>query len=100
MNLELSRQQMLIYWVGTPNQNRRTNRLHGQVRIGAAQRELSRANGERFLALATAACCALTGYASTAPRCSPKGPVFGTKPMTACGGLGKSSLAHPSTGNI
>ena len=31
-------------------QHRQTNRLYRQVRIGAAQRELSRANGERFVA--------------------------------------------------
>ena len=50
MNLQLSRQQILLYWAGTPNQHRQTNRLYRQMRIGAAQRELSRANGERFLA--------------------------------------------------
>ena len=41
---------MSRYWVGTPNQHRQTNRLYRRMRIGAAQRELSRNNGERFLA--------------------------------------------------
>ena len=50
MDLQLSRQQILLYLAGTPNQHRQTNRLYRQMRIGAAQRELSRANGERFLA--------------------------------------------------
>ena len=50
MDLQLSHQQILLYWAGTPNQHRQTNRLYRQMRIGAAQRELSRANGERFLA--------------------------------------------------
>ena len=50
MGLQLSRQQILLYWAGTPNQHRQTNRLHRQMRIGASQRELSCANGERFLA--------------------------------------------------
>ena len=50
MDLQLSLQQILLYWAGTPNQHRQTNRLYRQMRIGAAQRELSRANGERFLA--------------------------------------------------
>ena len=64
MDLQLSRQQILLCWAGTPKQRRQTNHLYRQMRIGAAQRELSRANGERFLA--TAACRALTGYATTA----------------------------------
>ena len=50
MDLQLSRQQISLCWVGTPNQHRQTDRLYRQMRIGAAQRELSRANGERFLA--------------------------------------------------
>ena len=49
MDLQLSRQQILLYWAGTPNQHRQTNHLYRQMRIGAAQRELSRANSERFL---------------------------------------------------
>ena len=50
MDLQLSRQQILLYWAGTPNQHRQTNRLYRQMRIGAAQRALSRANGKRLLA--------------------------------------------------
>ena len=50
MDLQLSRQQILLYWAGIPNQHRQTNRLCRQMRIGAAQRELSRASGEQFLA--------------------------------------------------
>ena len=50
MDLQLSRQQILLYSTGTANQHRQTNRLYRQMRIGAARRELSRANGERFLA--------------------------------------------------
>ena len=49
-DLQLSLQQVLLYWAGTPNQHRETNRLYRQIRIGAAQRELSRANGECFMA--------------------------------------------------
>ena len=37
-------------WAGTPDQHRQTNRLYRRTRIGAAQRELSRNNGERLLA--------------------------------------------------
>ena len=49
MDLQLSRQQILLYWADTPNQHLQINRLCRQMRIGAAQRELSCANGERFL---------------------------------------------------
>ena len=51
MDLQLLQQQILLYRAGTPNQHRQTNRLLcRQMHIGAARRELSRANGERFLA--------------------------------------------------
>ena len=50
MDLHLSRSHILRYWAGTPDQHRQTNSLYRRVRIGAAQRELSRNNGERFLA--------------------------------------------------
>ena len=50
MDLQLSRTHILRYWTGTPDQNRRTNHLFRRMRIGPAQRGLSRNNGERFLA--------------------------------------------------
>ena len=50
MDLQLSRQQILPYAAGASNQRRPTNRLHRHMRIGDAQRELSRAVGRRFLA--------------------------------------------------
>ena len=40
---------MLLSGAGTPMQHRQNGRLYRQMRIGAAQREFSRANGERFL---------------------------------------------------
>ena len=86
MDLQLSRQQILLCLAGAPNRQRQTNRLRRQMRIGAVQRELSRANGEQIVALATAASRALAGYATAAPWCSPKGPIFGAKPITDCGG--------------
>ena len=51
MDLHLSRSHILRYWAGNPDQHRRTNRLYRRMRIGAAQRELSRNNGDRFLPL-------------------------------------------------
>ena len=50
MNLHLSRSHILRYWAGTPDQHRQTNRLYRRMRIGAAQHELSRNNGERVSA--------------------------------------------------
>ena len=41
---------MLRYWAGTPDQHRQTNHMYRRMRIDAAQRELSRNNGERCLA--------------------------------------------------
>ena len=51
MDLHLSHSHILRYWAGTPGQHRQTNRLYRRIWIGAAQRELSRNKGERFLAL-------------------------------------------------
>ena len=50
MDLHLSRSHILRFWASTPNQHRQTNRLYRRMRIGAAQLELSRNNGERFRA--------------------------------------------------
>ena len=50
MDLQVFCHDILRYWVGAPNQHRQTNRLCRRMRIGAAQRELCRDNGERILA--------------------------------------------------
>ena len=100
IELQLSRQQILLYWTGTPNQHRQTNRLHRQMRIGADNGSFPVLTANVCRHLAIASCRALTGYATAAPRCSPMRPIFGTKPMTACGCLGKLVLAHPSTRHI
>ena len=50
MDLQLSCTHILRYWPGIPDQHRQPNRLYRRMRVGAAQRELSRSNGERFLA--------------------------------------------------
>ena len=54
MDLHLSRPHILRNWAGPPDEHRQTNRLYRRLRIRAAQRELSRNNGERFLAPAYA----------------------------------------------
>ena len=50
LDLQHSRRHILLYWSGTPTQHRQANRLYRQMRIGAAQRELSRSQGQFFLA--------------------------------------------------
>ena len=50
MDLHLSRSHILRYSAGTPDQHRQCNRLYRRMRSEAAHRELSRNNGERFLA--------------------------------------------------
>ena len=79
MDLHLSRSRIFRYWAKTPDQHRQTNRPYRRTRVGAAQRELSRNNGERFLA---------SGYACV-PRADwlrryrdtelPKGGIFDTR---------------------
>ena len=49
MDLQHSRQHILHYWAGTPLQHQQANRLYRRMRVGAAQRELSRDQGARFL---------------------------------------------------
>ena len=43
------RHEILHYWAGTPNQHSQTNSLYRRMRIGAAQREFSGSNSERFM---------------------------------------------------
>ena len=48
MDLSNWRRHVLLYWLGTPDQHRQTNRLYRQMRIGAAARELARMTGARI----------------------------------------------------
>ena len=50
MDFQLYRHDLLRYWAGTPNKYRQTNRLYRRMRNGGAKREISRSNGEHFLA--------------------------------------------------
>ena len=50
LDLQHSRRHIFLYWSGTPTQHRQANRLHRQMRIGAAQRGLSRSKDQIFLA--------------------------------------------------
>ena len=50
MDLQLSRTHILRHWADNLDQHRQTDHFCRRMRIGAAQRELSRNNGERFLA--------------------------------------------------
>ena len=48
-DLSHARQHILEYWAGTPLQLRQANRVYRSMRVGAAQCELARAKGARFL---------------------------------------------------
>ena len=50
MELQLSRTHTSRFGAGTSDKRRQTNRLYRRMHIDAARRELSRNNGERFLA--------------------------------------------------
>ena len=100
MDLQLFRHELLQCWAGTPNQHRQTNRLYRRMRIGAAQRELSRSNGERFLAADYGCVLAQNGLAAAAPRCFPMEPPPSTRATTVRGGLGRSARARLPMGCI
>ena len=94
MDLQLSR-QLFLCWAGTPNQHRQSNRLHRQMLIGVAQRELSRPKGEGFLVpVARVARRTLTVFVITALRCSRTGPSLGTKPPKACGVIRENQRSY------
>ena len=97
MDLHLSRSHILRYWAGTPDQHRRTNRFYCRMRIGAAQRDHSRNNRERFLApgyacVSRADCLCL--YHDTV---LPKGAHVWYKGDDGLWWLGKSARALPKT---
>ena len=97
MDLHLSRPHILRYWARTPDQHRQTNRLFRRMRIGAAQRELYRNNGKRFLAPGSLVLPAPIGFAATTTRCFLREPTFGTRETMGYGGLEKSARARPRT---
>ena len=49
MDLQRSRQHVVQYWTGTLLQHQQENSLYRHMHVGAAQRELSRDQGARFL---------------------------------------------------
>ena len=50
LDLQHFRRHILLYWSGTPTQAQQANSLYRQMRIGAAQRELSSSQSQLFLA--------------------------------------------------
>ena len=101
MDFHLSRPHVLRYWTGSSDQHRQTNRLYRRMRIRAAQRELSRNNGERFLAPGYACVTRadwLRRYHDTVP---PMGAhVWYRRETMGCDGLEKLARAQSRTGYI
>ena len=97
MDLHVSRPHILRYWAGTPDQHRQTNRLYRRMRIGAAQRELSRNNGERFLAPGYACVTRADWLRRYHDTVLPKGARFWYKGEMGYDDLEKSARAQPRT---
>ena len=97
MDVHLSRSHILRYWAGTPDHHRQANRLYRRMRIGAAQRELSRNNGERFLTPGYACVSAPIGFVATTTQYFLRELTFGTRETMGYGGLEKLARALPRT---
>ena len=99
MDLHLSRPHILRYWAGTADQHRQTNRLYRRMRIGPADRELSRNNGERFLAPGYACVTRADRLRRYHDTVRPKGDHFWYKGGTMGGHVAweKSARAQPRT---
>ena len=91
IDLQLSRTHILRYWAGTPDQRRQTNRLYRWMRIGAAQRQPCRNNGERFLAPGYACVPRAEWFHRYRDTVLPKGAHFWYKGDDGLWWLGKST---------
>ena len=98
MDLQLSRHEILRYWAGTPNQHRQTNRLYRRMRMGAAQRELSRSNGERFMAPRYGCVSHADWFRRFCNTMLPNGAHFRYKSDDGLCRLGKISATTPTDG--
>ena len=97
MDPHLSRSHILRYWAGTPGEHRQTNHLYRRMWIGAAQRELSRNNGEFSYHRATPVFPAPIGSVATTTQYFRREFTFGTRETMGYGGLEKSARALPRT---
>ena len=89
MDLQLFRHELFRYWAGTPNQHHQTNRVYRRIRNGAAKRELSRRNGERYFSARVRLLLSRNdGIATSAPRGFQRSQNLVQRATTVCGGLG------------
>ena len=93
IDLPLSRSHTLRYGAGTPDQHRQNNSLYRRMRIGAAQRELSRNNGECFLAPGYACVPSADWLHRYHDKVFPKGSQFWYKGDDGLRWLGKISAS-------
>ena len=98
MDLQLYLTHILRYWAGTPDQHRQTNRLYRRMWIGAAQRELSRKNGERFLPPGYACALCAEWLRRFHDTVLPKGAHFWYKGNDGLWWLGKISASTTEDG--
>ena len=98
MDLQLSHDKVLRYWAGIPSQHRQTNRLYRRMRIGEAQRELSRSSGERFLAPGYSCVSHVDWLRRGCNSVLLNGPHFSCKGDDGSWGLGKISATTSTDG--
>ena len=98
MGLQRSRIAILRYWAGTPNQHCLAHRVYRRMRIGAAQPELSRNNGERFLVPGYGCVSHADWFGRYCNTVLPNGIHFGYKGDGGPWWLGKISATAPTDG--
>ena len=98
MDLQFFRHGILPYLAGAVSQHRRPNRLHRRIRIGAAQRERSRSNGERPLAPGYGCVPRAEKLCRYSAMVLPSGPHFWYKGDDGLRWCGKISKSTPTDG--
>ncbi|CAB1107450.1 unnamed protein product [Ectocarpus sp. CCAP 1310/34] len=91
-DLEQSRRHILLYWSREISQSKQGNRAYRNTRTRAAQRELARTRGERYLPPGADLVLHETGFAVSVLRPYPWERVCGTRLETDYGGRDVSGL--------
>ena len=93
-----SRHHILQYWAGAPLQLRQANRVYRRMRVGAAQRELARDKGARFLPPGYSYVTLQTWTRRFSGTILPVGAYFWYKGQDHLWWLGKISAHTPTPG--
>ena len=96
-DLQHHRLHIIRYRTGTPSQHRQINRLYLQMRIGAANRELSLSRGELLLSPGYSFVPRTLWLCSFSSSTLPAGAHLRYKPAMVSGGWVKSLIEPPRT---